>query len=63
VGFRVVSRRNYRHTVSAGYLMRKVTASFPALAPLVRVASLLVPARLAVPVSLGDNMVITAERP
>lgn len=63
VGFRVVERRLYTHTVSAGYLLRKIAASFPALAPLVRVASLLIPSRLAVPVSLGDNMVITAEKP
>jgi 2-polyprenyl-3-methyl-5-hydroxy-6-metoxy-1,4-benzoquinol methylase len=63
VGFRVVERRNYTHTVSAGYLFRKIAASFPAIAPLVRAASLLVPATLAVPVSLGDNMVLTAERP
>jgi 2-polyprenyl-3-methyl-5-hydroxy-6-metoxy-1,4-benzoquinol methylase len=63
VGFRVVRRRNYTHTVSAGYLLRKVAASFPALAPLSRLAAAVVPATLAVPVSLGDNMVITAERP
>lgn len=63
VGFRVVERRNYTHTVSAGYLLRKVEASFPWLKPVARLASLVVPATLAVPVSLGDNMVITAERP
>jgi 2-polyprenyl-3-methyl-5-hydroxy-6-metoxy-1,4-benzoquinol methylase len=60
VGFRVVDRRNYTHTVSAGYLLRKIAASFPGAAPLVRAASLLVPSDLPVPVSLGDNMVITA---
>ena len=63
VGFRVIGRRNYTHTVSAAYLFRKAAASFPLLAPLLRAASFFVPARLAVPVSLGDNMVITAERP
>jgi 2-polyprenyl-3-methyl-5-hydroxy-6-metoxy-1,4-benzoquinol methylase len=63
VGFRVTDRRNYAHTVSAGYLLRKIGASFPALAPLLRAASVVIPSNLAVPVSLGDNMVITAERP
>jgi 2-polyprenyl-3-methyl-5-hydroxy-6-metoxy-1,4-benzoquinol methylase len=63
VGFRVLERRNYTHTVSAGYLLRKVAASFPALAPVVRAASIVIPPKLAVPVSLGDNMVVTAERP
>ena len=63
VGFRVVGRRNYTHTVSAGYLLRKIAASFPAAAALVGAASRVLPADLPVPVSLGDNMVITAERP
>jgi SAM-dependent methyltransferase len=62
VGFRVLERRDYVHTVSAGYLLRKVEASFPALGGLFRAARRVVPARLPVPVSLGDNMVIVAER-
>lgn len=62
VGFRVVERRSYTHVVSAGYLLRKATASFPALGPALRVAARLVPAALPVPVNLGDNMVVTAER-
>jgi 2-polyprenyl-3-methyl-5-hydroxy-6-metoxy-1,4-benzoquinol methylase len=61
-GFRVVRRRAYTHTVSADYLLRKAAASFPAAAPLVRLASLLVPRRLPVPVNLGDNMVVSAVR-
>ena len=63
VGFEVLASGDYVHTVSAGYLMRKVAASFPPLAPLVRALALLVPAALPVPVSLGDNMVLTARRP
>lgn len=63
VGFRVVGTRNYVHTVSLGYLLRKLAASFPAVARLLRLAARLVPARVAVPVSLGDNMAIAAERP
>jgi 2-polyprenyl-3-methyl-5-hydroxy-6-metoxy-1,4-benzoquinol methylase len=63
VGFRVVSRRLYTHTVSAGYLVRKLAASFPAAAPLLRTLGRAVPATLPVPVNLGDNMVVTAERP
>jgi hypothetical protein len=58
-----VSRRLYTHTVSAGYLVRKVAASFPGAAPLLRGLGRLVPPRLPVPVNLGDNMVVTAERP
>jgi hypothetical protein len=63
VGFRVVSARSYVHTVSAGYLLRKLAASFPAAAPIFRALARVVPARVAVPVSLGDNMAITAEKP
>ncbi len=62
-GFRVVALRSYTHTVSADYLLRKAAASFPALAPLVRLLRRLVPARWAVPVNLGDNMLLAAERP
>jgi 2-polyprenyl-3-methyl-5-hydroxy-6-metoxy-1,4-benzoquinol methylase len=61
-GFRVVSRRTYTHTVSADYLLRKAAASFPAVAPLVAALRRIVPPRLPVPVNLGDNMVVTAER-
>ena len=63
VGFRVVGRRTYTHTVSAGYLLRKVVASFPALAPLAGLLRYLVPSRWPVPVNLGDNMLVVAERP
>lgn len=62
LGFRVLERRHYVHTVSAGYLMRKLEASFPALRWLPRLLRALVPERLPVPVSLGDNMAIVAER-
>jgi 2-polyprenyl-3-methyl-5-hydroxy-6-metoxy-1,4-benzoquinol methylase len=63
VGFRVLGRRLYTHTVSAGYLVDKLAASFPRAAPALRLAGRAVPKRLPVPVNLGDNMVITAERP
>lgn len=63
LGFRILERRDYVHTVSAGYLLRKVEASFPAAAWLARAAGRALPARLPVPVSLGDNMVVIAERP
>ncbi|HSB19966.1 MAG TPA: class I SAM-dependent methyltransferase [Anaeromyxobacteraceae bacterium] len=63
LGFRVLERRDYVHTVSAGYLLRKVEASFPAAGWLARAARRAVPGRLPVPVSLGDNMVVIAERP
>ncbi len=63
VGFGVRARRRYTHTVSAGYLARKAAASFPAVAPVARAAARLVPARLAVPVNLGDNMLVSAVRP
>jgi hypothetical protein len=63
LGFRVLARRDYVHTVSAGYLLRKLEASFPSMGWLLRAVRRAVPARLAVPVSLGDNMVVTAERP
>jgi 2-polyprenyl-3-methyl-5-hydroxy-6-metoxy-1,4-benzoquinol methylase len=63
VGFRVLSRRLYTHTVSADYLLRKLAASFPPAAPLFRAVRRAVPARLAVPVNLGDNMVVSARRP
>ncbi|BDG09803.1 class I SAM-dependent methyltransferase [Anaeromyxobacter paludicola] len=63
VGFEVEAVRNYSHTVSAGYLLRKLAAAFPRLAPLFRAARFLVPDRLPVPVNLGDNMVVLARRP
>lgn len=61
-GFRVLVRRGYTHTVSADYLLRKAAASFPALAPLAWVLRRLVPPRWPVPVNLGDNMLLGAER-
>ena len=62
-GFRVVVRRSYTHTVSADYLLRKAAASFPALSPLAWLLRRLLPARWPVPVNLGDNMLLGAERP
>jgi SAM-dependent methyltransferase len=61
-GFRVLGRRTYTHTVSAEYLVAKAAASFPGFAPLAGLVRRLVPARLPVPVNLGDNMVVSAER-
>jgi 2-polyprenyl-3-methyl-5-hydroxy-6-metoxy-1,4-benzoquinol methylase len=61
-GFRVRERRAYTHTVSADYLLRKAAASFPALAPVIAGLRKVLPLRWPVPVNLGDNMVITAER-
>jgi 2-polyprenyl-3-methyl-5-hydroxy-6-metoxy-1,4-benzoquinol methylase len=63
VGFRVRERRTYTHTVSANYFLRKVGASFPALAPVAGLLRRLVPSRWPVPVNLGDNMLVVAERP
>jgi SAM-dependent methyltransferase len=63
LGFRVLERRDYVHTVSAGYLLRKLEASFPALRWPLRALRALLPAGLPIPVSLGDNMAIVAERP
>jgi len=62
LGYRVLSTGNYAHTVSSGYLLRKLEASFPAWRWLPRALGTVVPQRLPVPVSLGDNMVIVAER-
>ncbi|HVP68597.1 MAG TPA: class I SAM-dependent methyltransferase [Anaeromyxobacteraceae bacterium] len=61
-GFRVLGIRTYSHTVSAGYLLRKVAASFPVLAPAARLLARIVPPRASVPVNLGDNMLVVAER-
>jgi 2-polyprenyl-3-methyl-5-hydroxy-6-metoxy-1,4-benzoquinol methylase len=61
-GFRVVRAGTYTHTVSADYLLRKAAASFRRLAPLFEALRLLAPRRLAVPVNLGDNMLLVAER-
>jgi 2-polyprenyl-3-methyl-5-hydroxy-6-metoxy-1,4-benzoquinol methylase len=61
-GFRVTGIRTYSHTVSAGYLLRKIGASFPALSPLTHAMSRVVPPSWPVPVNLGDNMLVSAER-
>jgi hypothetical protein len=61
-GFRVVRRGDYTHIVSADYLLRKAAASFPLLAPIFHGLRRLLPGRTPIPVNLGDNMVITAER-
>jgi SAM-dependent methyltransferase len=61
-GFRVRRIGLYSHTVSAGYLLRKVGASFPALRPLASALSRVVPAAWPIPVNLGDNMLVSAER-
>jgi 2-polyprenyl-3-methyl-5-hydroxy-6-metoxy-1,4-benzoquinol methylase len=63
VGFRVIEKSNYTHVVSASYLMRKTAASFPKVGGLARLAGRLLPERLAVPINLGDNMLVAAERP
>jgi 2-polyprenyl-3-methyl-5-hydroxy-6-metoxy-1,4-benzoquinol methylase len=63
VGFRVVDTRNYTHIVSAGYLLKKLSASFRPAAPVLELTHRFVPERLRVPVNLGDNMMMTAERP
>ncbi len=62
VGFRVLRRGTYTHTVSARYLLRKAAASFPLLAPALSALGRALPARLPVPVNLGDNMLVVAER-
>jgi len=62
-GFRVLSRRLYTHTVSVDYLLRKVGASFPPFALPCGALRRLMPPALPIPVNLGDNMVVTAERP
>ena len=61
-GFRVLSIRTYSHTVSLGYLLRKVGASFPTLAPLTGALARFLPQRWPVPMNLGDNMLVSAER-
>src|SRR5512142_1600152 len=61
-GFHVIERRTYTHTVSAEYLLSKAAASFPPLAPVAGAIRRVVPARLPIPVNLGDNMVVCAER-
>lgn len=61
-GFRVTGISTYSHTVSAGYLLRKIGASFPALSPLARALSRVIPTGWPVPVNLGDNMLVSAER-
>jgi 2-polyprenyl-3-methyl-5-hydroxy-6-metoxy-1,4-benzoquinol methylase len=61
-GFRVLGIRTYSHTISAGYLLRKLGASFPALSPLAHALARVVPPRWPVPVNLGDNMLVAAER-
>ncbi len=61
-GFRVLDVGTYSHTVSAGYLLRKLGASFPALAPVARALTRVIPTAWPVPVNLGDNMLVSAER-
>ena len=61
-GFRVTGISTYSHTVSAGYLLRKIGASFPVLSPLARALSRVIPTGWPVPVNLGDNMLVSAER-
>jgi len=62
-GFRVLGIRTYSHTVSLGYLLRKLGASFPSLSPLASALARHLPVHLPVPVNLGDNMLVAAERP
>lgn len=62
VGFHVLGRRTYTHTVSAEYLLDKAVASFPLVKPLLGALRRVTPARMPVPVNLGDNMVVWAER-
>jgi len=61
-GFRVRRIGLYSHTVSSGYLLRKLGASFPALRPVAAVLARVVPSGWPVPVNLGDNMLVSAER-
>jgi hypothetical protein len=61
-GFRVLDVGTYSHTVSAGYLLRKVGASFPALGGVARALARVIPTAWPVPVNLGDNMLVSAER-
>jgi 2-polyprenyl-3-methyl-5-hydroxy-6-metoxy-1,4-benzoquinol methylase len=61
-GFRVTGIRTYSHTVSAGYLLRKIAASFPALSPLAHGVARVIPTHWPIPVNLGDNMLVSAER-
>ncbi|WP_232293711.1 class I SAM-dependent methyltransferase [Stigmatella aurantiaca] len=63
VGFRVVGVRTYTHIISADYLLRKLAASFHPAAPVLGGLRRLVPHRWSVPFNLGDNMLMTAERP
>jgi SAM-dependent methyltransferase len=60
LGFRVLATKGYTHTVSAGYLLRKVEASFPWLRLPARLLRAAVPAQLPIPINLGDNMVVSA---
>jgi 2-polyprenyl-3-methyl-5-hydroxy-6-metoxy-1,4-benzoquinol methylase len=62
-GFRVTEIRDYTHTVSLGYLLDKLAASFPAASSALSAISRVVPSRLAVPVNAGDNMLVVAARP
>jgi 2-polyprenyl-3-methyl-5-hydroxy-6-metoxy-1,4-benzoquinol methylase len=61
-GFRVLGRQNYTHVVSARYLMQKAAASFPSFAAFARLGQRVLPSRWAIPVNLGDNMLMVAER-
>lgn len=61
-GFRVIGVRNYTHIVSARYLLQKAGAAFGPVRPLAQVFRGVVPRRWRVPVNLGDNMHVVAER-
>jgi hypothetical protein len=63
VGFRVERSGTYTHIVSAGYLVRKLAASFPVLSPLWWLLERICPRNLPIPVNLGDNMWVAARRP
>jgi 2-polyprenyl-3-methyl-5-hydroxy-6-metoxy-1,4-benzoquinol methylase len=61
-GLRMIAVRAYTHVVSAKYLLQKVGASFPSSRPVARAARALAPASWRVPVNLGDNMLVVAEK-
>jgi 2-polyprenyl-3-methyl-5-hydroxy-6-metoxy-1,4-benzoquinol methylase len=61
-GFRVVGIRAYTHIVSAGYLLQKAAAVYPRAGRVAGALAGRLPDRVRVPVNLGDNMLVTAER-
>jgi hypothetical protein len=61
-GFRVRRIGLYSHTVSSGYLLRKLGASFPALRRVASALARVLTGDWPVPVNLGDNMLVSAER-